>query len=131
MLVMKRILILLAFLVLLSACTSQQPSAPVPASISPPASSPPAENTCATNNDCVRTGCSGIICQSNKQEPVFTTCEFRPEDACYNEVPCGCFQGSCQWSNEAPYTGVLDKCLAEKQGKPAEGVVDEQGVPIV
>lgn len=89
------------------------------------------ENICVTNNDCVRTGCSGIICQSNKQEPVFTTCEFLPEYECYNEVPCGCFQGSCQWSDAPPYEGVLEKCLAEKQSQPAEPIVDEQGVPIV
>ena len=117
---MKNIILLIAMLMVLGACSKQ----PVPPAPAVPTTPTPIPNTCLTNNDCVRTGCSGIICQSNKQQPVFSTCESKPEYECYNEVPCGCIQGSCQWSNEASYTGVLDKCLAEKKRT-------SDGVPVV
>ncbi len=123
---MKKIISLLFLLVLVAAC-SRQPAPTIVPEPTVPEPQTPVPNTCTTTNDCVRTGCSGTICQSQKQEPVFSTCEYKTEYECYNEVPCGCVERSCQWSNEAPYTGVLQKCLAEKKGQ----AVDDQGVPIV
>ncbi len=82
------------------------------------------ENACDTDNDCVRTGCSGTICQSKNAESVFTTCEYQPEYACYAELPCDCLEHQCQWKN----TGEFEQCILEKQGQPN---VDEKGVLIV
>ncbi|MDO8642967.1 MAG: eight-cysteine-cluster domain-containing protein [Candidatus Woesearchaeota archaeon] len=123
---MIKIIIAFWVMLLVVGCSKAPPASPQ-LTTPTPSDSPPAQNTCTTNNDCVRTGCSGTICQSQKQEPVFSTCEYKAGYECYNDVPCGCVEGSCQWSNEAPYTGVLQKCLAEKKGQ----AVDDQGVPIV
>lgn len=35
--------------------------------------------------DCFKTGCSGTVCAD---EPIITTCEFRPEFACYQSAIC-------------------------------------------
>lgn len=63
---------------------------------------------CTTDADCMRTGCSGQVCSN---ESVITTCEFRPEYACYAEdfASCGCSNGSCGWDLNA----ALLECLAE------------------
>ena len=37
--------------------------------------------------ECVRTGCGGQICTEFGNE-IMTTCEFRPEHACYREAVC-------------------------------------------
>jgi eight-cysteine-cluster-containing protein len=43
-------------------------------------------------------GCSGQVCQSVKEPPVITTCEWRD---CYDPAPfglqCGCVNGACRW----------------------------------
>jgi eight-cysteine-cluster-containing protein len=43
-------------------------------------------------------GCSGQVCQSKSEEPIYTTCEYR---GCYNEqlygLTCGCVNNECQW----------------------------------
>ena len=63
---------------------------------------------CASDDDCIATGCSGQVCAA---ESVITTCEYRPEYACYDDpyTSCGCHEGSCGW---AP-TPELEACLAE------------------
>lgn len=53
---------------------------------------------CKAASDCVRDGCSGQYCQPYRKPGTITTCEFKPEYACYNEAGCGCFQGKCGWS---------------------------------
>ncbi len=56
---------------------------------------------------CQRTGCSGQICAN---EPVPTTCEFRPEYACYADAACEAQDdGSCGWTE----TEELRRCLNE------------------
>lgn len=63
---------------------------------------------CGTDSDCQVTGCSGQVCAP---EPVFTTCEWRDEYACYQDpaiTSCGCTAGRCAW---AP-TPELKECLA-------------------
>jgi eight-cysteine-cluster-containing protein len=70
----------------------------------------PAEPTCPAN--CHPTGCSGQICAA---EDVITTCEFRPEYACYQDptiTQCGCVAGGCGWAQ----TDELAKCLAAAGG---------------
>ena len=62
---------------------------------------------CETDADCFETGCSGQLCSA---EHMVTTCEFRPEYACYNEptTSCGCNNGACGWAQ----TADLLTCLA-------------------
>jgi hypothetical protein len=56
--------------------------------------------------ECVKTGCSGQICAD---ENVFSTCEFRPEYACYREATCERQDdGTCGWTE----TAELSACLA-------------------
>jgi eight-cysteine-cluster-containing protein len=63
---------------------------------------------CASDADCTRTGCSGQLCAS---EPRITTCEFRPEYACFGDpriTTCGCRDGACGFDP----TPELDQCLS-------------------
>jgi len=57
------------------------------------------ESACKTDADCLKSGCSGQVCQGRAEEPIVTTCEWRD---CYNTevygVKCGCFARKCQWS---------------------------------
>lgn len=38
--------------------------------------------------NCKRTGCSGELCIDSYRDDVVTTCDFKPEYACYQEAPC-------------------------------------------
>lgn len=53
---------------------------------------------CESSDDCVAGGCSGQVCQSENEEPVITTCEYRD---CYNadayKLSCKCVGGKCSW----------------------------------
>lgn len=54
---------------------------------------------------CMRTGCSGQVCASG---PVYTTCEWRPEYACYADATCERQEdGNCGWTK----TPELEACL--------------------
>ena len=57
---------------------------------------------------CVATGCSGQLCA---EEPVATTCEWRPEYACCRDARCGRFAagGRCGWES----TPELAACLEQ------------------
>ncbi len=56
---------------------------------------------------CFVGGCSGQVCSD--QEGVITTCEFRPEYACYHDATCERQAGGeCGWTE----TPELDACLA-------------------
>jgi eight-cysteine-cluster-containing protein len=62
---------------------------------------------CASDADCMVTGCSGQVCAPR---PVITTCEWRPEYACYRDraiTSCGCEAGLCAWDR----TPALEACL--------------------
>jgi hypothetical protein len=57
---------------------------------------------------CFVGGCSGQVC--SEQEGVITTCEFRPEYACYQTATCERQAGGeCGWTE----TPELDACLAD------------------
>jgi eight-cysteine-cluster-containing protein len=82
-----------------------QPTEPAPADPIEPSPAPgdgfcgrSTKGTCLTDADCGKGGCSGQVCQSRKQEPVITTCEYRD---CYNAgqygMQCGCVNQACQW----------------------------------
>lgn len=54
---------------------------------------------------CKTTGCSGQICSD---KDMFTTCEFRPEYACYRAAQCARqADGNCGWTQTAELTACL------------------------
>jgi hypothetical protein len=60
----------------------------------------------ASSATCMKTGCSGQVCADHS---VITTCEFRPEYACYRDATCEVqADGYCGWTE----TAALDACLA-------------------
>lgn len=60
----------------------------------------------APAKQCRATGCSGQICAD---EDRFSTCEFRPEYACYQQATCEVqADGECGWTQ----TAELQACLA-------------------
>lgn len=65
----------------------------------------------AGGGECKPTGCSATVCSD---EEVMTTCEFKPEYACYKTATCARqADGACGWTKSAE----LDACLANP---PAE-----------
>lgn len=69
---------------------------------------------CVSDNECTTGGCSGVICQSKNTEPIITTCEYKPEYACYREISCGCINNKCQWDK----TQEFDTCIEEARSLP-------------
>jgi len=69
----------------------------------------PEEKECNQDSDCVKGGCSGTLCQSKKEEPVFTTCEYLPEYACYKQIKCKCVDNKCQWDK----TEKFEECISK------------------
>ena len=56
---------------------------------------------------CIRTGCSGTVCAAPGEE-VFTTCELRPEYACYADAKCEKqSNGACGFTQTPERTGCL------------------------
>ena len=85
------------------------PDEPAPATTEP---APPAEGGAEEGaaegaaGECKKTGCSGIVCAD---EDVVTTCEFKPEYACYQQATCERqADGACGWTKKPE----LDACLA-------------------
>ncbi len=61
-----------------------------------------------TQTPCVKTGCSGHVCADSHR---ITTCEFRPEYACYQQATCERqADGTCGFTQ----TQALTDCLASK-----------------
>lgn len=57
---------------------------------------------------CVVGGCSGSVCTEPGND-MMTTCEMKPEYACYQDAKCEVqANGRCGWTTDAP----LEKCLA-------------------
>lgn len=66
--------------------------------------------------ECKRTGCSGQICSDRD---VGTTCEFRPEYACYQKATCARqADGTCGFT----VTAELKECLSTAGGKTDGGI---------
>ena len=56
---------------------------------------------------CRPTGCSGQVCADKE---VMTTCEYRPEYACYKNATCEVQKnGTCGWTKDAQLTQCLEK----------------------
>ncbi len=66
---------------------------------------------CVTAADCMRSGCSGTVCQARDTKTIITTCEWREEYACFREIECGCADGQCAWQ----MTPAFDACIEEKK----------------
>ncbi len=93
----------LTIAVLLAACGSKSNPAPTTngSGSAEPAPSP-------TGGDCLKTGCSGIICAEPGND-MMSTCEFKPEYACYRTAACERqTDGKCGWTQ----TESLKGCLA-------------------
>jgi len=75
----------------------------VPFDPAPPVSSP------APAGGCARAGCSAQLCvEAEKAASIITTCEFRPEYACYDNATCERQPtGECGWTQ----TNELQQCL--------------------
>lgn len=64
---------------------------------------------CVKDDDCMRGGCSGTVCQSKDAPPVFTTCEYLPEYACYKKIECKCIDNKCQWDKTEEFGECVEK----------------------
>ena len=57
---------------------------------------------------CIKTGCSGTVCAEPGNDTM-TTCEFKPEYACYQSATCERqADGKCGWTQN----DALTSCLA-------------------
>jgi hypothetical protein len=57
-------------------------------------------------SDCVKTGCSGQICADGQR---MSTCDFRPEYACFQAATCARrADGQCGWTKTAALTACID-----------------------
>lgn len=67
----------------------------------------------AEQKECIVGGCSGQLCVAAKDGAVMSTCEWRPEYACYEHSACEMQpDGKCGWTpNDA-----LKACLADPKG---------------
>lgn len=89
---------------LLVACGGSPAPAPTPPA---PGAEPTPAPTPATGATCVTTGCSGTVC-AEADDGRMTTCEFKPEYACYRDATCERQpDGACGWTQ----TKVLSACL--------------------
>ena len=90
----------LAITLLLAACGGGK-SNPAPSNGS--ATEPP-----PAGGACIKTGCSGIICAEPGNDQM-STCEFKPEYACYQKAACERqADGKCGWTQ----SDDLKACLA-------------------
>jgi eight-cysteine-cluster-containing protein len=91
----------------MAACEKPGPAQP------PPENKPPAA-------ECRVTGCSSQVCAA---EDLITTCEFRPEYACYRSATCAAqSDGQCGWT----MTPELEACLANPPDEAAAAAPGEQ-----
>lgn len=89
----------LAITLLLAACGGKSAPGPSNGSATPP---PP------SGGACIKTGCSGTVCAEEGND-VITTCEFKPEYACYQKAACERQpDGKCGWTEN----DELKACLA-------------------
>lgn len=72
----------------------------------------PNEEEPAAKDDCVVGGCSNVVCAEAGEHPI-TTCEWRPEYACYRQAVCERqADGACGWT----MTSELRSCLDDPPG---------------
>lgn len=62
---------------------------------------------------CVKGGCSGTLCVEEGEDAI-TTCEWRPEYACYQTATCERqADGACGWTPTPELTACLESPPAE------------------
>jgi len=60
--------------------------------------------------DCKIAGCSGQLCVDKNAEDIITTCEYRPEYACYKTARCEKQSDSlCGWTQTAELLGCISQ----------------------
>ena len=104
---MKRLVLLAATTAVIASCgpTGGQKK---PASFDPVSSNVDFARDAGAGEPCVKTGCSGHVC-AEAESDMMTTCEMRPEYACYQSATCERqADGSCGWTQ----TEELTSCLA-------------------
>lgn len=68
------------------------------------------ENKNTASPECKIAGCSGQLCVGTDSPDIITTCEYRPEYACYKTARCEKQPtGQCSWTQ----TSELVKCINE------------------
>src|SRR3989344_7594978 len=76
--------------------------------------------------DCVVSGCSGQLCVE-EGDPGISTCEWRPEYACYRYARCERQpNGQCGWTMAPSWRACLDDPIEEESGQDlpyAEGII--------
>lgn len=83
-----------------------------PGPTEPDPEEPPAD----PKGECVPSGCSGQLCIPADADPIATTCEWRPEYACYQDADCEKQpDGSCGWTPTAELAECLDNAGATDQ----------------
>jgi hypothetical protein len=98
---------LLAVLVFAAACGGKEPAP------QPPPGQPGGAQTC------IKTGCSGTVCAS---EEMVSTCEYKPEYACYKTATCEWqANGGCGWRENAELTACLANPPPGAEGSAAPG----------
>lgn len=75
----------------------------------------PAQEEPIKTSGCAVAGCSGQLCvDADKASDIVTTCEYRPEYACYKEAACEKqTDGQCGWTQ----TAQLKSCLISTEDK--------------
>ena len=65
------------------------------------------------NSDCIRSGCSGEVCQEKGKEPIYSTCLYHPRYECYQLAKCERQpDGRCGFT----FTEEFKKCLEKYFG---------------
>ena len=100
-------ILFLTFALALAACSGS--SSPSPSSPLPPPSSEGSGSAEPTQQAgaCIKTGCGGTVC-ADPGNDMMTTCEFKPEHACYRTATCEKqADGKCAWTQSPQLTSCL------------------------
>ena len=74
------------------------------------ANKPANNNTNIASPECKIAGCSGQLCVDKNAEDIITTCEYRPDYACYKTARCERqSDGNCGWTQ----TAELSECVEQ------------------
>lgn len=89
--------------------TTAEPEPEPPPTSAPPTATPPPISV--PSGACAKAGCSGTICADAEKAPgIVTTCEFRPEYACYQNAACERQpSGECGFSPSAELSACLKR----------------------
>jgi len=103
---MKRLALVISLLAACGGGKTAAPSEPAPSTEPPAAGS---DGNGKTGAGCITTGCSGTVCTEAGGDDMMTTCEFKPEYACYRDAECRMQDsGKCGWTQ----SDALTACLA-------------------